>query len=80
MVVLPVAVLAANGSLPVDVAMGIAVFLGGIGSPALFYRSSWSWCLMVYYFFAPDRLPGADFEAWAVDRNGEPDFPSCELD
>ena len=35
--------------------------LAGIGAlviPALLYRCSWSWWLMVYFYFLPQKLPG----------------------
>ena len=50
-------VLGVRGVLPLKLAIGLAVALGGFGVPLLLYRSSWSWWLMIYFFFFPYRLP-----------------------
>jgi uncharacterized protein (DUF983 family) len=55
-VVLPVIVLANLGIIPWGVALGVSA-VGCFGIPALLYRSSWSWWLMIYFFFLPQRLP-----------------------
>ena len=55
-VVLPVIILANVGVIPWSVAFVIAA-VGCLGIPALLYRSSWSWWLMLYFFFLPQRLP-----------------------
>jgi len=37
------------------------ITLAGIGAvvlPALLYRLSWSWWLMIYFYFLPQKLPG----------------------
>lgn len=37
-----------------------AIILGGgcaLAIPALLYRSSWSWWLMGYFYFLPEKLP-----------------------
>ncbi len=31
--------------------------LGGLGIPLLLYRTSWSWWLMTYFYFLPEKLP-----------------------
>jgi uncharacterized protein (DUF983 family) len=56
-VVLPLLVLGVQGVLPLKLAIGLAVVLGGFGIPFLLYRASWSWWLMLYFFFFPYRLP-----------------------
>ena len=55
-IVLPAIVLANSGYLPWGVAFAIAA-TGCIVVPALLYRLSWSWWLMLYFFFSPERLP-----------------------
>ena len=35
----------------------VAVGLGAIGLPMLLYRRSWSWWLMAYFYFLPEKLP-----------------------
>ncbi len=55
--VVPFMVLGVRGVLPIGLAVGLAVVGGGFAVPLLLYRSSWSWWLMVYYYFLPDRLP-----------------------
>jgi hypothetical protein len=38
----------------------ITLVLAGLGAlviPALLYRRSWSWWLMVYFYFLPQKLP-----------------------
>lgn len=54
----PLLLLGARGVLPLPLVIGLAVVLGGFGIPLLLYRSSWSWWLMLYFFFFPYRLPG----------------------
>ena len=34
----------------------IAAGLGTFGLPILFYRRSWSWWLMIYFYFLPGKL------------------------
>jgi predicted RNA-binding Zn-ribbon protein involved in translation (DUF1610 family) len=53
---LPLALLAYRGVLPVKVAAVLAG-VGALGVPALLYRPSRSWWLMNYYFFLPQHLP-----------------------
>jgi uncharacterized protein (DUF983 family) len=36
----------------------VLCMLGALGVPLIFYRLSWGWWLMLYYFFIPDNLPG----------------------
>jgi len=55
-VVLPVIALGSAAVVPWRVAWGIAA-IGCFLVPALLYRSSWSWWLMIYFFFLPQRLP-----------------------
>lgn len=54
----PILVLGARDVIPINLAIGLAAGLGGFGIPFLLYRSSWSWWLMIYFFFFPYRLPG----------------------
>lgn len=65
--VLPVIVLGARGTLPWGVATGLAV-AGSLALPAALYRLTWSWWLMLYFFFLPDRLPA---NGGPVDRREE---------
>jgi uncharacterized protein (DUF983 family) len=41
-------------------------FVAALGLPLLFYRLSWGWWLMVYYFFLPDNL-SANLEGRSED-------------
>jgi len=52
----PVALLWYNGTLSGRWAAGLAIG-GSILVPALLYRSSRSWQLMLYYYFFPQHLP-----------------------
>lgn len=55
--VLPAIVAGARGVIPWSASWVFA----GIGCtvlPALLYRSTWSWWLMLYFFFLPQLLPG----------------------
>lgn len=65
--VIPAIVAGVNGTIP----WALALTLTGVGClvlPALLYRSTWSWWLMLYFFFLPQHLPahggpiGADEE------------------
>ncbi len=56
-IVVPLLVLGVSGVLPMKLAIGLAIALGGFGVPLLLYRTSWSWWLMIYFFFFPYRLP-----------------------
>lgn len=56
--VVPLLVVGSEGLMPLPLAVGLAVVLGGFGIPLLLYRSSWSWWLMIYFVFFPYRLPG----------------------
>ncbi len=53
---LPVALLAYHGVMPIRVA-AIVAGVGALGVPILLYRPSRSWRLMNYYFFLPHHLP-----------------------
>lgn len=53
----PLLVLGVRDVVPLKLAIGLAVALGGFGIPLLLYRASWSWWLMIYFFFFPYRLP-----------------------
>lgn len=65
--VLPAIVLGAREVIPWSVALVLGV-IGGVVLPALLYRRTWSWWLMIYFCFLPHRLPangglsGADEE------------------
>lgn len=54
--VLPAIVLGARGAIAWSVATVLAAF-GCLALPALLYRSTWSWWLMLYFFFLPQNLP-----------------------
>lgn len=54
--VIPAIVLGAAGAISWPAAITIAV-LGAVAVPALLYRTSWSWWLMLYFYFLPERLP-----------------------
>ena len=54
--VLP-SILLGNGGV---VSWSVALVLAGFGClvlPTLLYRSMWSWWLMLYFYFQPERLP-----------------------
>jgi uncharacterized protein (DUF983 family) len=54
--VLPAIIAGVRGAIP----WILMLILAGAGCtvvPALLYRSSWSWWLMLYFYFVPDRLP-----------------------
>jgi uncharacterized protein (DUF983 family) len=55
--VVPLIVLGVRGVVPLTLAIVLAVLIGGIGLPLLLYRPSWSWWLMLWFFFLPERLP-----------------------
>lgn len=54
--VVPVILLGVTSVISLTLAVWLAV-LGGFGVPVLLYRPSWSWWLMIYFFFFPDKLP-----------------------
>jgi uncharacterized protein (DUF983 family) len=54
--VLPALVAGVRGVIPWSVSLVIAA-LGCTVVPALLYRSTWSWWLMLYFFFLPESLP-----------------------
>jgi len=56
LVVLPAIVAGAGGVISWTVATVLAV-LGSTVVPILLYRSCWSWWLMLYFWFLPQRLP-----------------------
>ena len=66
-IVLPFLALAQREVMPWSVALAL-IAVGCFVLPALLYRSSWSWWLMLYFFVMPERLPanggraGADAE------------------
>ena len=54
--VLPAIIAGARGAIP----WMASLVLAGLGCtllPLLLYRSTWSWWLMLYFFFLPDSLP-----------------------
>jgi uncharacterized protein (DUF983 family) len=55
-IIIPVIILFAVGRLGAVAALVIAL-AAGLVAPLLLYRLSWSWWLMLYYFFLPDNLP-----------------------
>jgi uncharacterized protein (DUF983 family) len=56
-IIIPVILLYASGKLGATPTLAIAL-VAALGAPLLLYRLSWSWWLMLYYFFLPDNLPG----------------------
>jgi uncharacterized protein (DUF983 family) len=56
-VVCPLIVLGVREIIPLRLAIALAVLVGGVAVPLLLYRLSWSWWLMIYFFFFPHRLP-----------------------
>lgn len=54
--VVPAIVLGAHGSLSWSAVL-LAVLFGCVVLPALLYRATWSWWLMLYFFFLPGSLP-----------------------
>lgn len=63
----PILILGLTGVLSPSWAIGLAV-AGTIFFPILFYRSSRSWWLMVFFFFLPHLLP-ANRRALAKDED-----------
>jgi len=54
--VIPCILLGASGMFPWAIALGLAA-AGCVILPIVFYRLSWSWWLMLYFWFLPERLP-----------------------
>jgi uncharacterized protein (DUF983 family) len=54
--VLPALVLGNAGVIPLKLGVALAV-LGCLVLPAVLYRTMWSWWLMLYFYFLPERLP-----------------------
>lgn len=54
--VVPAIVAGAIGAIPWAASMGLAA-IGCTVLPLLLYRSTWSWWLMLYFFFLPHSLP-----------------------
>ena len=55
--VLPAIIAGARGM----ISWTAALVLAGIGStllPLVLYRCTWSWWLMLYFYFLPESLPG----------------------
>ena len=55
--IIPVIVLYACGRLGAPAAI-VTAGAGALAIPILLYRPSWSWWLMTYFFFLPQKLPG----------------------
>jgi uncharacterized protein (DUF983 family) len=55
-IIIPVILLYGSGKLGAAPTLAIAL-VAALGAPLLLYRLSWSWWLMLYYFFLPDNLP-----------------------
>jgi hypothetical protein len=53
--VAPVLLLGVAGLIPIQLALGLGLG-GGLLLPILFYRTSWSLWLMIYYLCLPDEL------------------------
>jgi uncharacterized protein (DUF983 family) len=56
-VIIPIILLHVGGRLGATPTL-ILCMIGALGVPLLFYRVSWGWWLLLYYFFIPDNLPG----------------------
>jgi hypothetical protein len=54
--VLPAIVLGVRGLIPWWVTL-VTAGIGCLVVPALLYRRTWSWWLMLYFFFQPQALP-----------------------
>ncbi len=54
--IVPVILLNVHGTLGTGLTIALAA-LGAILIPALLYRRSWSWWLMAYFYFLPQKLP-----------------------
>jgi uncharacterized protein (DUF983 family) len=54
--VLPAIVAGVRGMISWSASLGLAA-IGCTLLPTLLYRSSWSWWLMIYFFFLPQSLP-----------------------
>jgi uncharacterized protein (DUF983 family) len=54
--VLPAIILGTRKVIPWSVALVLAV-AGCLILPALLYRATWSWWLMLYFYFLPQNLP-----------------------
>lgn len=54
--VLPTILLGVAGVLSWTVTLVVAI-VACFALPVLFYRASWSWWLMVYFYFLPEQLP-----------------------
>ena len=54
--VIPGIVAGIRGALPWAGAIAIAIF-GCAVVPVLLYRRTWSWWLMLYFYFLPESLP-----------------------
>ncbi len=54
--VLPAIIAGVRGALPWPAAITIAIF-GCVVVPILMYRRTWSWWLMLYFYFLPQSLP-----------------------
>jgi uncharacterized protein (DUF983 family) len=66
--VLPAIVLGVRGFIPWSATLLIAAF-GCTVIPFLLYRSTWSWWLMLYFYFLPDHLPANGGAAGAQEED-----------
>jgi uncharacterized protein (DUF983 family) len=66
--VLPAILAGARGVIPWSVALALAA-LGCTAVPALLYRSTWSWWLMLYFFFLPQSLPANGGSTGAAEED-----------
>jgi len=55
-VVLPAIVAGARGAIPWAASLVVAA-IGCTALPVILYRSTWSWWLMLYFYFLPQSLP-----------------------
>ena len=67
-IVLPTLVLGVRGWLPWPATLAIAA-AGCLVVPALLYRSTWSWWLMLYFYFLPGSLPANGGTAGQADED-----------
>lgn len=54
--IVPVVLLYATGHIGATLTLVLAG-VGALGIPLLLYRRSWSWWLMTYFYFLPQKLP-----------------------
>lgn len=66
--VLPAIIAGTRGAIPWSIAVAIAA-IGCTLLPVLLYRSTWSWWLMLYFFFLPQLLPANGGHTGVTDED-----------